>query len=436
MADPGVRLGDRGDAGHPVLPGRSAPHQRRRPRPRQLRAPGGTEAGVGARLRAQRDRRRRPGSHRRPGGGATLRHPRHPVDGDRHAHPAAAGLRHLAARPDLRHRARHDLVVAQLRRRRGPDEGYPALHRPHLAARRRDPHARRHVAGERRRLDAPDAQPARRVRHLQRAGPDEERDQPSHRQPSGPDAGQSPDDRGVDAHHQPARVAGPVLERGEHELVPAAHRRRDRAGRLLDRVAVLHLLAVADQEQRRQPQRRHLLRPAAGGDTDRQRQRLRALRGQRRDRHRPGDDGARDRARRRSGARPVRRHRDDRGRELSGLRAVRPREHADGVDRRIRPRHHQRHDPPADRQGLHVVLRARHGSPSTATRSSATTTPSTRGVSACRPGGRPTSSIPTCGRGSTSPIRPTGSVTPAICGCERKRWSRFSGSSARPAPSR
>ncbi len=71
----------------------------------------------------------------------------------------------------------------------------------------------------------------------------------------------------------------------------------------LDRV---QLRLVAHQEQRRQSERRHLLRALAGEHAGGPRHRLRAVRCQRRPGHGPGGDGPRDRARRRAQARAVR----------------------------------------------------------------------------------------------------------------------------------
>ena len=141
--------------------------------------------------------------------------------------------------------------------------------------------------------------------------------------------------------------------------------------------------------------------------------RVRAVRRQRRNGHGPADDGHEigHGAGLKHG--PVRRDGDHRRRELSGVRAVRPRR------TRRRPRSENtastsptaRIHPPTDKDymsycgpGVDLALRPRPAL--------ATTLPSTRGVSASRLGGRRTSSIPTCGRGSTCPIRPTGTRHP------------------------
>ena len=64
---------------------------------------------------------------------------------------AAGGIRHVAAQSRLRHRARHDHVLAQLHRRRRSHAGDHAPHRAHLGTRRPHPHADRQLAGDGRR---------------------------------------------------------------------------------------------------------------------------------------------------------------------------------------------------------------------------------------------------------------------------------------------
>ncbi len=64
----------------------------------------------------------------------------------------------IAARPRLHHRARHDRIIDQLRRRRRAHGRHGAFHHPHLVRRRCHADAHRHVAGDGRRHATADPQ--------------------------------------------------------------------------------------------------------------------------------------------------------------------------------------------------------------------------------------------------------------------------------------
>ena len=196
-----------------------------------------------------------------------------------------------------------------------------------------------------------------------------------------------------------------------------------RLGRLLGQLDGIQLRVVAHQEARRQPQRRHLLRPLAGEHAGRARLRLRDVRRQRRPGHGPAGHGPRDWARGQAPARAVRLAAlpaGDEGRSPSRSWPTRPSTPAiPPMSRTIRrtarrPRSANTGSTSRTTQSIRRPIRTtcptagRRGSPSTITRSSSTTTPSIRGASVCSTGSRRTSSIRTCGRGNTSPIRHAG----------------------------
>ena len=351
-------------------------------------------------------------------------------------HAAARRTRRgdIAARPRLRHRARHDRIIDQLRRRRRAHGRAWCASPPASGRRRRHAHAHRHLAGDGRRHAAADAQPARRVRALQRSRSHDQRDQSAHGRPARAGAGQSPGDGGLDAHDESDRGHRRVLERGADELVRAPHGPAPpSSGGCSTGLERVHLRACRSSRTTtatgatssttgscRRTCRSgpvtgcELYGVSAGRDTDQV-----AMA------HEIGHGAGLQHAPCglprfllvTSGRfLPHVRGESDHRRRLSGLRAVRSDQQPDRLARRVRARHHERHHPSADREGLHVLLRAGVDlalSPREACLQRRLQSTARRRAALAS---RRTSSIRTCGHGSTSPIRPAGMAAREICG--------------------
>ena len=208
----------------------------------------------------------------------------------------------------------------------------------------------------RRRHASPDAPAGGRDDLLQRPGEHGARcTEPEHR---GAGAGRPAGDVGHCADAVPGPVDSVVPDRRDAgaEQPPAGHLVPD--VRLRHAVGRLARPGRKRAHRGRQSARLDLLRPVAGRRADGPRRRLRRWRRRGRSDRPAGDPGPRGGPCVRTRARARRRCSEPRS-VVSGLRAVRPGEHASGLDRRVRPERQQRqHRVAGDVPRLHVVRRA------------------------------------------------------------------------------